>query len=1037
MKEKMIDLYNGVFVYDQPSLKVEPKELVLRLKKGETISGSFVISSCDERRVKGIVCTHLLGMEFREDVFFARNSKIEYTYMPQGIKAGETFTEEIWLETNAGEYRIPVQITIDSGLKEEPKEQPLMPLKEYVQEVGILKKGKGRSEQWKARRRQEAAFVELCQILNRERRRGCTREDANICLRVVVDRLLEEDKESLIYPLLDAWVRLREGQRKKTGEILQTYENNRLYQSKEVVVRAMFLYVNCLYQNKEETTAFCVSQLQKIHQRHPNHMLVIWFLLELDVKLMIKVRTRYRLLERQFLSGTRNRLLYGEAFYLLCGDLALFTGLDDFALQSFGWGASNGLLTKEVAQAVAVQATKLKKWTPLAAKLLKECWKVSPSKETIGAVCSIYIRGNRTDKEAFSWYAKGVELDAKITNLYEYYMYALPEDYDKLLPRQVLIYFQYHNTLTNRQRTAFYCNLVRYGTQDEQMFAEHSRSLQDFLLQQLKKRRLDESLAWLYQRCLLAEALEEQMLEALADILFLRKFTCEERRIREVEVSYEQLQETFLYPVSGGCAWIPVYTPNVKIILIDEQGRRYQKTVAYQLVPVMQEPKFLQICAEKLKDHLGLNLYLLDGKGMHRIREENRELIYHLMQDERLKESYRLKLRIEWMAYERKCGRLEQIEESFYLTPGEVDRLPRERQGTYIEILILLKQDKKALELLWQTGCREVDARILLRLLQRLLTTGKDLRGLLRPLARQVFSKGVYTEKMIQLLAEEVRGSTKELFELWQAGARFNLSLPELSEQILVQALFTERHVSEVFPVFVAMDDRGCQSVVRGAYLNYLSWLDFVKGHEAPSDLLDSLEQHLLWEDSLAEEAVLCYLHQLCALTYLTDMQKRLVKRLLKELPVKYRCFSFMQKLLPYQTQQERPSDQTVVEYRCNPKHKVVLHYVLEYHGRKTFDYVTERLYPVCQGVFTRAFILFYGERLSWFVTETKEDGTQISTECTTIENREVYDVGDTRYHRLCRMQKAFDDHQEEALMQMMTEYEALTALTEEKFSIL
>ncbi len=1037
MKEKIIDLFNGVFVYDQPGLKVEPDELVLRLKKEETVSGSFVISSLDERRVKGIICTHLLGMTFREDGFFARNSRIEFTYKPKGLKAGETLLEDIWLETNAGEYRIPVRVEIDSGLKKEEEEQPLPPLPEYVQEIALLKKGKGRSEHWKAKRRQEAGFYEICQILDRERRRGCTREDANICLRVAVDRLLEEDPDSLVYPLMDAWVRIREGQREKAGEILRNYENNRLYQTKEVVVRAMFLYVNCLYQKKEETKTFCISQLQKIYQRYPDHMLVIWFLLELDVKLMISVRTRFRVLERQYLSGTRNRLLYGEAFYLLCGDLALFTRLDDFALQSFGWGASHGLLTKEAAQAVAAQATKLKRWTPLAAKVLKACWEISPSKETIGAVCSIYIRGNRTDQEAFSWYEKGVEYDAKITNLYEYYMYALPKDYKKLLPRQVLFYFHYHNTLTNLQRTTFYCNLVRYGSQDEQMFEEHSRALQDFLLMQLQKRRLNESLAWLYQKCLLAEALEEQMLEALADILFLRKFTCEERRIREVEVSYEQLKETFVYPISGGCAWIPVYTPNVKITLIDKQGKRYQKTVAYELVQVMQEPGFLQICMDKLENHLGLNLYQLDGKGPHRLREENSALVARLMKDERLKESCRLKLRLEWMAYERRCGRLEQMEESLYLTPGEVNRLPRKEQGAYIEILILLKEDGKALMLLLQTGCREVDARILLRLLQRTMAVRKDMQEVLRPLARQVFSKGVYTEKVIKLLAEHAVGDTRELLELWQAGARFNLSLPELSEQILVQALFTERHVEEVFPVFFSMDDRGCQSVVRGAYLNYLGWLNFVKGHEVPGGLIHSLEQHLLWEDPLAREAVLCYLHQLSALTFLTDTQKRLVKRLLKELPVKYRCFSFMQRLLPYQAEQERPADQTIVEYRCNPKHKVVLHYVLEYHGRRTFDYVTERLYPVCQGVFTRAFILFYGERLSWFVTETREDGTKISTECTTIEHQNADDTEDTRYHRLCRMQKALDDHQEEALAQMMAEYETLITITEERFQIL
>ena len=188
MKEKIMDLFNGVFVYRQLELTIEPSELVLKVKKGETFRGSFVISSCDERRVKGIVCARIPGMVFRDDGFFARNSRIEFTYTMQGLREGETLTEDIWLETNAGEYRIPVQITVDSGAKKVEEEQPLPELIELPQEIAILKKGKGRSEAWRAKRRQEAACVELCQILERERRKGCTKEDADICLRVVVDR---------------------------------------------------------------------------------------------------------------------------------------------------------------------------------------------------------------------------------------------------------------------------------------------------------------------------------------------------------------------------------------------------------------------------------------------------------------------------------------------------------------------------------------------------------------------------------------------------------------------------------------------------------------------------------------------------------------------------------------------------------------------------------------------------------------------------------------------------------------------------------
>lgn len=1033
MKEKIIDFFNGTFTYEQTKLKIEPKELILELDEGKGASGSFVVSSCDERRIKGILYTRIPGLTLKGDSFFARAARVEYVYEPHCLRPGETLENRIWLETSAGEYELPVRVHIrDQVKKEEPEEQPIPELTVQEKQEQELRRGKGRSEEWRRRREQDRVLVKLQLLTEKERRNGCTRQEADQEYRELTDRLLELNPDSAVYPLLDAWVMQREGRREEAGWILHKYERTRLFQQRDMTVRAVFLYVNSCYRQDAELTAASVAQLRKILQKRPKDGMITRFLLELDPGLQEKQRSRYLMIYRQFRMGIRNRLLYQEAWKLLKNDMALFTKLDDFHLQVFGWASSHGLLTAEAAQEIALQASRLKNWTPLAARLLKACYQVHPSRETVGAVCSIYIRGHRMDEEAFVWYQKGVELDAKITNLYEYFMYALPENYPRLLPRQVLLYFHYHNTLTSRQKTAFYCNLIRYGTPGDPVFEEHQRLLQEFLLKQLRERRINESLAWLYGRCLLVETLDDEMLEALADILFLRRLTCREKRIRQVEVRYEQLEERITVPVAGGCAYVPVYTPGADIVLVDDAGRRYRQTVPYDLKRMMVEPGFLQICASRLKGHPGLNLYLLDGNGVHRLKEENEELVWRMIQDDRIRESYRNQLKLEMLEYERKRRRVERMDDRLRIP--DIQTLGRKMQASYIEALILLKEDQEALELLEKTGCMEVDPRILLRMIQRLQTDGEIHRERLLPYAWQVFEKGVYAEKTVELLTASVQGATRELLELWKAGEKFGMCLPELEEQIMVQAMFTERYVDEVFPVFLSMDDRVGNSIIGSAYLNYLSWLDFVKGEAVPEGLFESLEHHLLWEDRLAETAVLSYLKQLSVLLLLTDAQKRLAGRLMDGLTVRRRQFAFMQKLLPYMDKKGRPDDRTVVEYRCSPKHKVVLHYVLEYHGKKTFDYMTECLYPVCGGIFTKAFTLFYGERLTWFFTETLEDGTEKATECRSVENREEHVSGVSRYERLCRMQRALDRQQERSLRRMMTEYEELTELTEQQF---
>ncbi|MCD8364128.1 MAG: DUF5717 family protein [Lachnospiraceae bacterium] len=1034
MKGKIIDFSNGIFSYSQPELRMEPEELLLRTKSGGFLSGSFVVSSCDERRIRGVLGTRLAGLTLKQDSFFGRAARIEYEYDAKGLQEGESLQGSIYIESDAGEYELPVQIEMEPSAQRQEEEET--PLPETVPEETLQKspgKGRGRSEEWRKKRSREMVMAQILSLAERERRGVCDSADAAAQLRAQVEILRKETPNSPIAPLLDAWVLLKEDRAEEAGWILKKYERTRLFQQRDAVTRALFLYINCLYRDNAETTAAAIPQLQKLYQKNQDLWLIVLFLLELDPKLKENPRTAYKLLERQFRAGARSRLIYQAAWSYLKNDMALFGRLDAFALQTCAWASSHGLLNAETSILIAKQASRLKRWSPLAARLLKGCYQTNPCRETVGAVCAIHIRGHRTDADAFVWYQKGVELDAKITNLYEYFMYSLPEDYPTLLPRQVILYFDYHNTLTGRQKAAFYCNLARYGDLDQPEMEGHRRKLQEFLLEQLKSRRLNESLAWLYEHCLLLETLEKDMLEALADLLFMRKLSCQEKRIRQVEVRYEQLKERFVAPLSGGCAFVPIYTPSAQIVLIDAQGRRYRQTVPYDMKRLLIEPRFLQECTRKLEDHTGLNLYLLDGRGRHRLNSENAETARRLLRSGKLDESYEQQLKLELLELERKAGRTEKLAD--YLPMENVDSLNRKGQASCIEILILLGRDWEAWTTLNRTGCRDVDPKLLLRLLQRLLAEGELQHGRLRPFARLIFEKGVYTEQIVALLAEECAGSTGELLAVWKAGEQFGLTFPELEEQIVVQALFTERYIEEVFPVFLSLDERGGDPVLISAWLNYTAWLDFVKERGMPEGLFESLQHHLLWEDHLAEIAGLSYLKQLSVLLLLSETQKKLARRLLSENGLGRKPFAFLGKLYPYMEDEVRPNDSTVVEYRGDPQHRVVLHYVLEYHGKKTFDYITEQLFPVYQGVFTKSFTLFYGERLTWFFTEEMPDGTERSTMSKTIENREEHMDGSSRYERLCHMQREYDYRHERNLGRMMRDYEELSRITAEQFS--
>ena len=63
---------------------------------------------------------------------------------------------------------------------------------------------------------------------------------------------------------------------------------------------------------------------------------------------------------------------------------------------------------------------------------LKRAYHKYGSKEMLTGICSILIKNAKTDEESFFWYKRGVQMELKITNLFEYFMMAVPEEYESL-----------------------------------------------------------------------------------------------------------------------------------------------------------------------------------------------------------------------------------------------------------------------------------------------------------------------------------------------------------------------------------------------------------------------------------------------------------------------------------------------------------------------------------------------------------------------------------------------------------------------------
>ena len=215
-----------------------------------------------------------------------------------------------------------------------------------------------------------------------------------------------------------------------------------------------------------------------------------------------------------------------------------------------------------------------------------------------------------------------------------------------------------------------------------------------------------------------------------------------------------------------------------------------------------------------------------------------------------------------------------------------------------------------------------------------------------------------------------------------------------------------------------------------------MSWQDFVRDEKVPEGIYGQLAQAIAWEAGLAPVCELAYLRYLSGRRKLTESEEIRAERMTKLCIQKKMRFSFMKPLLARLGRSELLEDKTFVEYRANPEHKVILHYVIESPRMKNCNYVAERLYPVEPGLFVKEFTLFYDDRLTWFVTEEDEEGEHATPDHSFVEGGEEPLVTGTKYASIYEMARALSEHDMPELRRQYGTYGKKKFLVETMFSL-
>ncbi|MCR5734048.1 MAG: DUF5717 family protein, partial [Lachnospiraceae bacterium] len=626
--------------------------------------------------------------------------------------------------------------------------------------------------------------------------------------------------------------------------------------------------------------------------------------------------------------------------------------------------------------------------------------------------------------------------DVNITRLYEYYMYSIPYDHDGLILKPVILYFGFRNDLGYEKMALLYANLIEHKSQNPALYESNREKMIAFAMSQIEEERMNRELAVIYEDALFVQLIKPDMARHFVRILLSYEVHTENEDFANVVIIEDALEGERVYPVVRGYAYPVIYSSDFTAFFEDKKGNRYPAENR-DFHRVMEDALFLRAVQDDITNDPGFALYVCNLR--HRyvvIDHENVDYFRELVDSDAVRESYKEDVRMGLIKYYSDNNMLSALDE--YLLSISPAKLSAKDRAELIEQMVKRGMYDRAYELITIYGAEEIVSKVCVKICSHMIARNDEVADpMLIKFAYYAFVNGKYDILTLKYLTDHFEGLTKELRNLWKAAAQMEVECQSLKEKLLVQMIYTGTTIGEKTELFEEYVKGGSRTDVELAYLSSQAYDYFAKERLTDDRVFYHLTRNYRTGEELNDAAKLALLKY-----YALDNNEHTerIKDMLRDFLLEYlhknchyRFFSVYKDLVPELTTYE---DKTIIEYRTNPSHRVFLHYIIEQAEQEKEHYVTEEMTPLFGGVFSREFILFFGENLQYYIMD-EYDGQQKLTYSDAISISETnFSEDSSRYNLLNDMVVATNLQDDETVLKLMEEYAEADYFAQNAFTI-
>lgn len=739
-------------------------------------------------------------------------------------------------------------------------------------------------------------------------------------------------------------------------------------------------------------------------------------------------------LEKVYDLGCRSPFLYLRAWRILSRQESLLRRLSPFLIRVLLFAQQEGFLSESLLLRAAFLSAHLKTFSGMLYHLLERGYQTCKRREILEAVCKHLMNGNPSNPAYFPWYEKAVAQDIRLTRLYEYYMETRPETMQTPLPMAVKLYFSYNTaTLGDRKRAYLYACILKEKETDPVSWENYEKLARDFAAQSLRKGRINESYAALYRE-FYAKIKDAETAGYIADILFVQKLVCSDPKIHRVVVCHPALKELQSCTLTDGAAWPHIYSSDACILFEDGKKRRYAATVEYTMQPLLDVESLAHQCMLFGIWGTGMQLYCCHERTWQvEINRKNLISFWKAAENPYFTREYRDKTRKKVLEY--MCRRAEDwkllpfVESMKEATYGRLDK------AAAFDVLLRYGQYTKAFQMVSQIGCEGIEDIALLKLAMYVIkarTWEKDAE--LLALTSYIYRRGIYTEEILSYLSRYGVFDVQETQQLWEAMDSFGMDTYEIAEKYLGSSMLSGRTTEKSEEILGDYTRKAGKQALCRAYLNFLAMLYIWKGRQIGKSTAQRMKT--LCEQETGIFCALAWLKYEAGLSEIPEEDHALIRGLLQEFGRRHCRMDFFRAFPAEITAGMQLEGKVFAQEYQNSSSQVVLHYCVKGGEDAAEHWREEPMHMSLPGVYTREFLLFYGEQILYYCTVTDEQGTK-ETQKRCLKAADEAREGRTKYQLLNTMCRLRSLGAEKELEKTMETYLRQEACVRELFSII